>query len=224
MLSILSLSSSVYSLISNSFHLISFSFSWIVSKVLLSLPCSPFHYLQFLSNLFQYSPSYLLSDHPNSFFAVNHPGSSSLLNVPSSLSCHLISSIFYWYFFSNSSTAPFTFSKFSTPSQVSDSTIDPFHHTRSLSLSLIYYLFNILLTFHSFSSSIMIGASYSFLCPFTCPMYLCILLMLTTGCILIVLGSSSSTAFCYKSPKRRKVSQAFKHLIQNLKTYNRVEI
>jgi len=28
---------------------------------------------------------------------------------------------------------------------------------------------------------------------------------------------------CYKSPKRRKVSQAFKHLIQNLKTYNRVE-
>jgi len=29
---------------------------------------------------------------------------------------------------------------------------------------------------------------------------------------------------CYKSSKRRKVSQAFKHLIQNLKTYNRVEI
>jgi len=28
----------------------------------------------------------------------------------------------------------------------------------------------------------------------------------------------------YESPKRRKVSQAFKHLIQNLKIYNRVEI
>jgi len=27
----------------------------------------------------------------------------------------------------------------------------------------------------------------------------------------------------YESPKRRKVSQAFEHLIQNLKTYNRVE-
>ena len=31
-------------------------------------------------------------------------------------------------------------------------------------------------------------------------------------------------AACYESPKRRKVSQAFEYLIQNLKTYNRVEI
>jgi len=29
---------------------------------------------------------------------------------------------------------------------------------------------------------------------------------------------------CYESPKKRIVSQAFEHLIQNLKTYNRVEI
>jgi len=28
---------------------------------------------------------------------------------------------------------------------------------------------------------------------------------------------------CYESPKRRKVSQAFEYLIQNLKMYNRVE-
>ena len=29
---------------------------------------------------------------------------------------------------------------------------------------------------------------------------------------------------CYESPKRRKFSQVFEHLIQDLKTYNRVEI
>jgi len=28
---------------------------------------------------------------------------------------------------------------------------------------------------------------------------------------------------CYESPKRKKVSQAFEYLIQNLKMYNRVE-
>ena len=224
MLPISSLSSSVHSLISDSFCLVSSFSSQIVSKVLLPLPLSPFHCLQFLSNLPQYSLSYLLSNHLNSFFVVNYPGSSSLLNIFFFLSCHLTSSISYWYSFSNFLTTPFAFSKFSIPSQVSDSTVNSFYCTRYLSFSIIHCLFNILLTFHSFSSSIMIGASYSFLCPFTCPMYLCILLMLTTGCILIVLGSSSSTAFCYKSPKRRKVSQAFKHLIQNLKIYNRIEI
>ena len=152
MLPILSLSSSVHSLISNSFYLISSSSSQIISKVFLSLPYPPFHHLQFLSNLFQYSPSYLLSDHPNSFFAVNHPGSSSLLNVPSSLSCHLTSYISYWYSFSNSLTTSFVFSKFSIPSQVSDSTVNPFHCTRYLSFSLIYHLFNIFSTFYFFSS------------------------------------------------------------------------
>ena len=155
---------------------------------------------------------------------MNRPGSSSLLNVPSSLSCHFISSMFFLYSFSYSSIASFVFSKFSFPSQVSDSAVNPFHCTRYLFFSLIRCLFNILLTSHFSSLSVMTETSCSFFCSSTCPMYLCILLMLTTGCILIVLGSSSSTAFCYKSPKRRKVSQAFKHLIQNLKIYNRVEI
>ena len=195
MLSISSSSSSVYSLISDSFCLISSSSSQIISKVFLSLACPPFHYLQFLSNLPQYSSSYLLSNYPNSFFAINCSGSSPLLNVPSSLSCCFTSFIFCQYSFSNSSTAPFVFSKFSIPFQVSDSTINPFHCTRYLFFSLIYHLFNILLTFYSSSLLIMTGASYSFLCSSTCPIYLCILLTFTTGCILIVLDSSSSTAF-----------------------------
>jgi len=29
---------------------------------------------------------------------------------------------------------------------------------------------------------------------------------------------------CYKSPEQEKVSYAFKHLVQNLKVYNGVEI
>ena len=195
MLSISSSSSSVHSLISDSFCLISSSSSQIISKVFLFLACPPFHYLQFLSNLPQYSLSYLLSDHLNSFFAVNCPSSFSLLNIPSSLSYHLTSSISYQYSFSNSLTAPFVFSKFSIPSQVSDSAVNPFHHTRYLSFPLIHCLFNILSTSYSFSPSVMTGAGCFFLCPSTCPMYLCILLTFTTGCILIVLGNSNSTVF-----------------------------
>jgi len=30
--------------------------------------------------------------------------------------------------------------------------------------------------------------------------------------------------FCYGSPEQEKVSHAFKHLVQNLKVYNGVEI
>ena len=195
MLPILSSSSFVHSLIFDFFCLISsFSFQ-IVSKVFLSLTCSPFHHLQFLSNLPQYSSLYYLFDHPNSFFAVNHPSSFSLLNISSSLFCHLTSSMSHQYSFSNSSTAPFAFFKFSISSQVSDSAVNPFYYTRYLSFPLIHYLFNILLTFYSFSSSIMTRAGCSFLCPSTCPMYLYILLMFTTGYILIVLDNSNLTTF-----------------------------
>ena len=195
MLPISSLSSSVYSLISDSFHSIFSSSSQIVSKVLLSLAHPPFHHLQFLSNLPQYSLLYCLSNHPNSFFAVNHPGSSPLLNIPSSLSYHLTSSVSRQYSFSNSLTVPFAFSKFSIPSQVSNSTVNLFYCTRYLFFPLIHHLFNILLISHSSSPLIMTGASCSFLCPSTCSMYLCILLTFTTGYILIVLGNSNSTTF-----------------------------
>ena len=192
----ISLSScSVYSLIPNFSCSISSSSSFIVFIVLCSLALPPFHLLQFLSNLAQYSSLYFLSDHPNNFLTVNFPGNSPLLKVPSSLSCLLMSSMSHWYSFSNSLTAPFVFSKFSIPSQVSDSAVNPFHHTRYLSFPLIHCLFNILSTSYSFSPSVMTGAGCFFLCPSTCPMYLCILLTFTTGCILIVLGNSNSTVF-----------------------------
>ena len=74
MLPISLLSSSIYSLISDPFCLIPSSSSWIVSNVFLSLTCPPFHYLQFLSSLTQYSSLYLLSDYPNNFFAINLSG------------------------------------------------------------------------------------------------------------------------------------------------------
>ena len=195
MLSILLSSSSVLFLSPELSCLISSSFSFIVSIVFCPLICPPFYCFQFLSSLPQYSLLYCLSDHPNSFFAVNCPGSSSLLNVPSSLSCHLTSSISHQYFFLYSSTAFFVFSRFSLPSQVSDSAMNPFHRTRYLSFPHICCLFRILSTSYSSSPLITTGAGCSFLCPSTCSTYLCILLTLTTECIFIVLGSSNSTAF-----------------------------
>ena len=188
-------SSSVHSLSPELSCLIFSFFSFIVSIVLCSLICPPFHYFQFLSSLPQYSLSYCLSDHPNSFFAVNCPGSSPFLNVSSSLSCCLTSSMSHWYSFLYSSTASFVFSKFSLPSQVSDSAMNPFYHTKYLFFPCICCLFRILSTSHFSSLSITTGAGCSFLCPSTCPTYLCILLTLTTECIFIVLGSSNSTTF-----------------------------
>ena len=170
----ISSSSSVYSLTPNFSCSISFSSS-IISRVILFFPGRlffhwlPFHLLQFLSNLFQYSWSYFLFVHPNNFFAVNLPSNSPLLNVHSSLSCFLTSSISHLYSFSNSSIASLAFPKFSLPSQVSNSTVNPFHRTRYLSFSLIFHLFNILSTSHSSFSSIMTGTSCFFLCPSTCP-------------------------------------------------------
>ena len=189
MFSISSLSSSVHSLSSKFFYSISFFFSFIVFIVLYSLALSPFHCLQFLSNLVQYSLSYLLSDHPNNFLTINLPGNSPLLNVSSFLSCLWTFSMSCQYSFLNSSTASFVFSRFSTPSQVSDSTINPFHYTKYLSFPLICCLFSIFSTSHSFSFSITTGASYFFLCSSTCPTYFCTLLTLTTGCIFTVLDS-----------------------------------
>ena len=111
--------------------------------------------------------SYLLSIHPNNFFTMNLSSNFPLLNVPSSLSCFLTSSISRLYSFSNSSIASLAFSKFSLSSQVSDSAVNPFHHTRYLSFLLIFCLFNIL-TSHSSSSLIITEAGCSFLCPSTC--------------------------------------------------------
>ena len=182
------------SLSSSSIHSLTPEFSWLissstVSRVFLPLCRLPFHHLQFLSNLLQYSWSYLLSDYPNSFLAVNLPSNSSLLNVPFLYSCLAISSMSRRYSLLNSSIASFAFFKFTLPSQVSDFAVNPFHHTKYLSFLLTCCLFRILSTSYSFSPSIITGAGCSLFCPSTCPMYLRILLMFTTGCIFTVLGS-----------------------------------
>ena len=125
MLPILS-SSSIHSLTPDFSCSISSSSSLIVSRVIFPFPSwlffywLPFYLLQFLSNLPQYSWSYLLSIHLNNLFAVNLPSNSPLLNVSSSFSCFLIFSISHLYSFSNSSIAS-AFPKFSLPSQVSNS-------------------------------------------------------------------------------------------------------
>ena len=165
MLPILSLSFSVHSLTPELSFLIS-SFFTIVS---ISPDCFPFYYLQFLSSLPQYSWLYLLSDHPNSFLAVNLSGKSLLLNVLSLRSCLAMSSISHQYSFSNSLIASFMFSKFSLSSQVSDSAVNPFQHTKYLSFSLTRRLFKILSTFHSSFPSIITRASCSSFLPLYLP-------------------------------------------------------
>ena len=139
--------------------------------------------------------TYLLSDYPNNFLAVNLPGNSSLLNVLSSLFCFLMFSISCQYFFSNSLTASFAFSKFSFSSQVSNSAVNPFYHTKYLFFSLICYLFRILSTFHFSSPLITTRVGYFLLCSSIWPIYYYILLTLTTEYILIVASSSNSTIF-----------------------------
>ena len=194
MLPISSLSSSVHSRTPDFSSSVSSS-SGIVFIVSLLAGLLPFHRLQFLSNLPQYFWSYRLFDHPYNIFAVNFPGNSLRRNVPSSRSCLATSSISCRYSFSNSSIASFAFSKFSFPSQVSDSAVNPFQCTRYLSFPLTRHLFKILSTSHSSSPSIITGAGCSFFCPSTCPTYHRTLLTLITRCILTVLGSSNLTAF-----------------------------
>ena len=103
--------SSVYSFTPKSSCSISSS-SLTVSNVLLLLTFLPFHCLQFLSNLPQYSWLYLLSNHPNHFLAINLPSNSPLLNTTSLCSYCTTSSIFCRYSLSNSSIASFGFFKF----------------------------------------------------------------------------------------------------------------
>ena len=182
-------SSSVHSFIPKFPCSISSSSSLIVSIILCPLFLPPFYLLQFLSNLAQYSSLYLLSVHPNNFFAINFPGNSPLWKVLSSFSCLLMSSMSLLYSLSYFSITSLAFSRFPSSSQVSDSAVNPFHHTRYLSFPLIHCLFNILSTSHSSSPSIMTGAGCSLFCPSTCPTYLHILLTFTTGYILIVLGT-----------------------------------
>ena len=123
-----------------------------------------FYFCQFLSN-------FLLS-HPYNIFAVNFPGSSSLLKSLSS-----IISIFSYFLTSafilplNFSNTSFAFPKSSFFSQMSCSTINPFHHTKYLSTSLIFLLFNIFSIFYSLTFSTSIGFPSSLFYSSTCSLY-----------------------------------------------------
>ena len=142
-----------------------------------------------LSNISYYT--FYLTNH----LAVNRSGSSPLLNILFSLFYFLTSFISYQYSVLNSFTISFAFSKFSLPSQVSDSAMNSFHYTKYLFFPLICCLFRILLTFYFSFSLITTRANCFFLCPSTCPTYFCTLLTLTTRCIFTVLDSSNSTMF-----------------------------
>jgi len=122
------------------------------------------------------------------------PGS-SLLNIllSSAASCHLtFFSSFLQYFLSNSSTNSIVFFKFFLLSQVSSSTVQPFHHTKYLFCPCTFLLFIIFSTSHFSSSSITTSCSVSFFCLSTCNLYYHTQLIFTTRCILIVLGRSNS--------------------------------
>ena len=140
----ISLFSSFYSLSLDSSWPIS-SFFLIIFIIFCLLISSSFQYLQFLSNLAQYSLLYLLSVHLYNFLTINLSSNFPLLNVSSSLSCFLTFSISLLYSFLNSFITSFVFSRFSFSSQVSNSAINPFYCTRYLFFPLIYCLFNFFL-------------------------------------------------------------------------------
>jgi len=104
-----------------------------------------------------------------------------VVNVSFLCSCLATSFMSHQYSFSNSLIASFAFFKFSLPSHVSDSTINPFQHTKYLSFPLTCCLFRILSTFYSSFPSIITRAGCFFFWPSTCPIYLCILLTFRKG-------------------------------------------
>ena len=135
----------------------------------------------------------LLSSHPYNVFAIYLPGSSSLWNsLQFSFFAYLDSSL---YSFLNLSTRSLAFPRFSYSSQVSSSVVYPFHCTRYLFFSLNFLLFNIFSTSYSSSPLIITGRDYSFFWSSIWSLYICTLLIFTTGYIFIVLGNSSSIVF-----------------------------
>ena len=142
---------------------------------------APFHLLQFLSNLFKYSQSNFLLSHLYNIFAVNFPSISSC-------SFFILLSSFL-YSFSYSSTASFAFFRFVPFSHESSSAMYPFHLTKYSHLPYLFLLFIIFSISYSSSPSIITRRAGCFFCPRTCSLYLLILLMFTTGWILIVLAT-----------------------------------
>ena len=125
------------------------------------------------------------------YFPGNSPFLISFSSILPSFSCHLTSALILP---SNSATTSFVFSKSSSFSHMSCSTVNPFYHTRYFTTCLIFCLFKILSTFHFFTSSTSTGfASFTFY-SFTCFLYYTTQLMFTTGCILIEVSSCNLTA------------------------------
>ena len=111
--------------------------------------------------------------------------------IISNFSYHLISAFILP---SNSATTSFVFPKFFFLSHVSCSTVNPFHHTKYLTTSLIFLLFKIFSISHSFTLSTFTGFASSIFCPPTCSLYCTIQLIFTTRWILIEVGNCSLTA------------------------------
>ena len=153
------------------FSFFSFIFSSIFFKCSFSSIClSFFHLLQFFSNFFKYSSSNFLSSYPYSSFAIYFPGNSILLYSSFSL---FFSTTLSWCLISTpnlpskSFTNSFAFFKSSSFSQISLSAVNPFYHTKYLSTSLIFLLFNIFSTSHSLTPSTSTGFPSSLFCSFT---------------------------------------------------------
>ena len=131
-----------------------------------------FYLCQFFSNFLRYSALNFPLFHPYSNFAIYFPSNIPLLNSSSSIasifSCLLTSALTP---FLNLFTNSLAFSKSSSFSHESCSAINPFYHTRYLSTSLIFLLFNIFSTSHSSTPSTSIGFPSSFFCPPTCSLY-----------------------------------------------------
>ena len=131
-----------------------------------------FYLCRFLSNFLRYSALNFSSSHLYSNFTIYFPSNIPLLNsfspVASIFSC-LLTSVLNPS--SNSFTNSFAFSKSSSFSYESCSTVNPFHRTRYLSTPLIFLLFSILSTSHSSTPSTSISFFFSFFCPSTCSLY-----------------------------------------------------
>ena len=145
--------------------------------ILLSLPDfssgeTDFHFCQFLSNFFKYSSlNFPLSHLYNIFVVYFHSNSSLLKFLSSTLFNFSYLLILAFNLSSNSTTAFFVFSKFSSFFQLLCSTINLFYHTKYFTTSLIFLLFNIFFTFHSSTFFTFTGFTSSTFCPPTYSLY-----------------------------------------------------
>ena len=154
-----------------------------------------FHFHQFLSNFLKYPSLNFPSFYPYNIFAIYFPGNSSLLkslfSAISNFSCLLTSTFILSL---NSSTTSLAFPRSSSFFHESCSTVNPFHHTKYFTTSLIFCLFKIFSTSHSSTPSTSTGFTFSTFCPSTCSLYHTTQLTFTTRCILIEVGNCNLTA------------------------------